>query len=96
MIRVIAKDGEPVEQPTIKSNPEVIAHLERLLDRAKGGQIETIAFAVWGPCNSEQGYCGIEEVGQGVYLLGLLARLQRMVAERADTLAEAVTEFPEP
>lgn len=98
MIRVVALDGQPIEQAEAeaKTNPEVIAHLERLLDRAKGGQVDTLAFVAWGQHGSDSGYAGIEEFGEGVYLLGLLSRLQSLVRERVDTLAAPVAEFVAP
>jgi len=94
-IRVVSQNGEPIVDAP-KVNPDVIAHLERLLERAKGGQIAVVAFVAWGEHYSDQGYCGIEEHYEGIYLLGLLARLQRLVAERVDTLSAPVVEYPDP
>lgn len=47
-IRVVAEGGQAIEAPSVKVNPEIVAHLERLLDRAKAGQIDCIAFVAWG------------------------------------------------
>lgn len=96
MIRVVAKDGEQVAPPDIKTNPEVIAHLERLLDRAKSGLVDTLAFVAWGKHNSDSGYAGVEEFGDGVYLLGMLARVENLIRERVETLAAPVAEFLAP
>jgi len=95
MIRVVAADGEPIKVEP-KANPEIVAHLERLLERAKGGQVDALAFVAWGEHHSDQGYCGITNVSDGVYLLKMLTRVQRLVAERVDTLAAPVVEYPAP
>jgi len=95
MIRVVSENGAPVG-PAVTINPELVAHLERLLNLARDGQLQTIAFAATGPHKMDRGYCGIEDAGDGVLLLGILTRVSRLVHERTDTLSESVAEFPVP
>lgn len=96
MIRVVATDGQPIEAPPVQAHPDVIAHLERLLDRARAGQINVLAFVAWGPHNSDAGYAGVDELGDGVYLMGMLTRVQLLLAERVETLSAPVVEYPKP
>lgn len=95
MIRVVAENGEAIEA-TVTVNPEIVAHLERLLERAKAGQVSCFAFVAWGPHHSDRGYAGIEDHSDGTYLLGMLSRVERLVQERVDTLSAPVPEFPKP
>ena len=96
MIRVVAENGEALSKPEPTINADVVAHLERLLDRAKGGLIDTIAFVAWGHHGSDSGYAGIEEFGDGVYLLGMLRRVEGLIITRVETLAAPVKEYPQP
>lgn len=96
MIRVVADNGEPIEAPPVTAHPDVIAHLERLLDRAKAGQINVLAFVAWGEHKADSGYAGVDDFGDGVYLMGLLTRVQLLLAERVSLLSAPVVEFPQP
>lgn len=94
MIRVVTEGGAAVEaQPTV--NPDLIAHLGRLVELARGGQINTLAFVASGPHHTDRGYAGIEDAADGIHTLGMLARLERLVQERTDSLANPLVEFPE-
>lgn len=96
MIRVVATDGQPIEAPPVQAHPDVIAHLERLLERAKAGQVQVLAFVAWGQHNSDSGHAGVDELGDGVYLMGMLTRVQLSLAERVDNLASPFVEYPKP
>jgi hypothetical protein len=95
MIRIVSDNGEVVAPP-LPHNPEVVAHLERLLDLARDGKVTMLAFVSSGTNGTERGYAGIEDVGDSVQALGLIARLQRMVHDRDDTLSAPIAEFREP
>lgn len=96
MIRIVTENGADIEALEASVNSELVAHLERLLGLARDGQLQTIAFAATGPHKMDRGYCGIEEAADGVLLLGILARVSRLVHERTDTLSAPVAEFPAP
>ena len=95
MIRVVSENGQAVASAA-KINAEIVARLERLLERAQAGQISCLAFVAWGPHNSDRGYAGIEDHSDGTYLLGMLSRVERLVQERVDTLSAPIAEFPQP
>lgn len=95
MIQLVTENGAEIAPP-ITANPELVAHLERLLRLARDGQLQCIAFAATGPHKMDRGYCGIEDAGDGVLLLGILSRVSRLVHERTDTLSDAVAEDVQP
>ena len=95
MIRVVSENGETLPELP-QANPDLVAHLERLLTLARDGQITSIAFVALGPHKMDKGYAGIEEPWDGVLMLGNLCRLERMVQERTDTLSAPVVEFIAP
>lgn len=95
MIQLVSENGAKIEAPVIV-NADAVAHLERLLERAQAGQLTSLAFVASGPHLTDRGYCGIEDVGEAIYLLGSLTRLERLVQERADTLSAPVEEFHAP
>lgn len=94
-IRIVSDNGEVVPPP-LQHHPEVVAHLERLLDLARDGRVTMLAFVASGAIGMERGYAGIEDVSDSALALGMLSRLQRMVHERDDTLSAPITEFREP
>src|SRR5690348_898264 len=96
MVRLVTDGGAEVVAPIASVNPELVAHAERILERAKAGQISMIAFVASGPHCTDRGYCGLEDAADGIHLLGLLSRLDRLVQERTDALSGPIVEFPQP
>jgi len=94
-IRIVSDNGDVVPPPP-PHNPEVVAHLERLLDLARAGKVTMLAFVSSGTNGMERGYAGIADIGDSVQALGLVARLQRLVHERDDTLSAPIVDFPAP
>jgi hypothetical protein len=94
-IRIVSDNGEVVPPP-LPHNPDVVAHLERLLELARDGKVTMFAFVASGAIGMERGYAGIDEVSDSVLALGLVSRLERMVHDRDDALSAPIVEFREP
>lgn len=94
MPELVALNGAKIGEPPATAHPEVVAHLERLLELARGGQVTQFAFISAGPHAIERGYAGCEEYPDCVQALGLLSRLAHLLQTHADQIGNPVTFFP--